>query len=253
MGNIVFPGVTIHPTAEFDVEHLEIGHGSIINAHVKIEGRRVVIGRDAWINEYALIGGGSCFEETAYLKAGDFLHVGRFAHINTAAGVDIGDEVGVGYQTNIWTHGAYPPIDIGFPTQFAPVAIGSWAWLPHAWVNPGVKIGQSVVVAAMSLVNKSLPPGCLAGGVPAKILEKNAYPKDAVFDFTKFDAHLRRFFDRFTREKDRYRVGDTEFDIYFRCIAGPVTEDTEIFKNLLRRSGIRFRFSDGGGEYVEWE
>ena len=158
--------VKIGPHTRINVtEHFEVGDGSIINDHAVIEGKRIIIGREAFIHEYSWIGGGSCFEKTSELVAGDFLHLGKFAHINTGAGVKLGDEVGIGHGSNIWTHGAYPPMDLGFPFQFAKVSIGSRSWLPHAWVNPGVNIGTNVVVAAMSLVNKDLPDRCLAAGV----------------------------------------------------------------------------------------
>jgi acetyltransferase-like isoleucine patch superfamily enzyme len=39
-------------------------------------------------------------------------------------------------------------------------------------VMPGVTIGDGSVIAAYSLVNKDIPPGVLAGGVPARVLKK---------------------------------------------------------------------------------
>jgi acetyltransferase-like isoleucine patch superfamily enzyme len=39
-------------------------------------------------------------------------------------------------------------------------------------VMPGVKVGDGSVIAAYSLVNRDVPPGVLAGGVPARILKK---------------------------------------------------------------------------------
>lgn len=39
-------------------------------------------------------------------------------------------------------------------------------------VMPGVTIGDGSTVAAYSLVNKDIPSGVLAGGVPAKIIRK---------------------------------------------------------------------------------
>jgi acetyltransferase-like isoleucine patch superfamily enzyme len=39
-------------------------------------------------------------------------------------------------------------------------------------VMPGVRIGDGSIVAAYSLVNKDVPPGVLAGGVPIRVLKK---------------------------------------------------------------------------------
>ena len=52
--------------------------------------------------------------------------------------------------------------------------IGDRVWLPTASVNPGVTIGSDVVVAARSLVNHDVPAGCLAGGIPAQVLQRDA-------------------------------------------------------------------------------
>lgn len=257
--------VKIHPTAKINVENLWIGDRSVINAHARIEGKYVHIGREAWIHEYSWIGGGSCWEETSRLEAGDFLHLGKFAHLNTAAGLIIGDEVGIGHQSNVWTHGAYLPMDQGFPVQFQSVYLGNRVWLPHAWVNPGVHIQDDVVVSAMSLVNISLPKGCLAGGIPVKILRKHCYPipytKD---DWSKLGVFISRLFKKkFTFDPDKivFSVDGTDFFIKDRMISGWVTKDTERFKDILRKAGIRFRYCNNKkesfqidvlGEYEPW-
>jgi len=52
-----------------------------------------------------------------------------------------------------------------------PVVIGDDVWLCEGVkVMPGVTIGKGTVVAAGSVVTKSLPPYCLAGGIPAKVI-----------------------------------------------------------------------------------
>ena len=54
---------------------------------MKIEGHRVEIGREAYFDRGAHIGGGSCFSTKAFLRAGDWLHMGTDSQINTATGV----------------------------------------------------------------------------------------------------------------------------------------------------------------------
>lgn len=249
--------VQISANATINVtEHFEVGEGSIINDYAKIEGRKITIGREAWIHEYSWIGGGSCFEQTSELIAGDFLHLGKFAHINTAAGVKIGDEVGIGHGSNIWTHGAYPPMDYGFPFQFSRVSIGDRTWLPHAWVNPGVNIGVNVVVAAMSLVNKDLPSRCYAAGIPAQIIQTDAFPNNIKFNPMDLSHFLKMHFEhkfKYDYKNGRIEYRNTIFDLEGRKIKGPADKDTERLKNLLRRCGIRFRYEIEDGEYALWK
>ena len=244
--------VTIEPGVNINVKHLKIGPRSIIRAGARIEGHQVELGTECYLDYNAWIGGGSCFDTRAYLKAGDWLHMGWNSHINIARGVDIGHEVGVGVETKIFTHGAYLPADQGFPVQWKGVKIGDRVWLPNAWVNPGVTIGDNVVVAAKSLVNSNLPEGCLAGGVPAEILKIHAYPKKHALPPRLFDelSHAYMIYEK----EGTWTVwsGGTCFDLLSRKIVGRVTPRTRTLKEQLRRNGIRFRFKEQGGVYVPW-
>jgi hypothetical protein len=145
-------------------------------------------------------------------------------------------------------------------------------WIPNAQVNPGVSIGKNSVILPMSLVTKDLPSGCLAGGIPCKVVEENAYPK-VLTDEEKNQLWLQMFsgavrmwylkskpekLPTFGREdRDVYRVDDlqgnvTVFDMKKKTINGESGIFSEILKNQLRRHGIRFRFHAKGGKYVRW-
>jgi acetyltransferase-like isoleucine patch superfamily enzyme len=252
--------VSIHETARINVKDGYIGNWSIVGEHAVIEGARVEIGHEAFIDAFAWIGGGRCFDPRAHLRAGDFLHMGRFSHINSARPVKIGHEFGCGLGTRVFSHGAYLPATDGFPVQQEGVQIGNRVWMPHAWVNPGVTVGDNVVVAAMSLVNRDLPSGCLAGGIPAKVIRENAYPckpsqeamseilTDIICTALEIDAAICPDCTHRTHLKcglDTAAIiefDDTVFDIDGRIITGPCDKSTEIVKSQLRRNGIRFRY-----------
>ena len=214
------------------------GHGQLAEVVREIERRTSVhvdveIGRAAWINPDVTIGGGQ--KELGSLRAGDFLHVGLRGFINTADKVTIGDEVGLGVETKLYTHGGYLDVLRGFPSKRGPISIGSNVWLPNAMVLPNVTIGSNVVVAAMSLVNKDLPDGCLAGGIPAKVIKADEYPN-----------YLETV-------ESTIKSRDTVFDVIEKTIEGPVTKDTERVRDQLRRRGVRFRYYDKGGVYAPWD
>lgn len=259
MLKLIGKDVKIDNDARINVtERLVIGDRSVIGKGAYIEGRSVTIGREAWVDEYAHIGGGSCFEPQSEFVAGDFLHMGKYSHVNTARKVTVGDEVGIGIGTKVFTHGAYLSFYEGFPVQFQEVKIGDRVWLPNAWVNPGVEIGHDVVVAAMSLINKSIPSGCLAGGIPAKVIKKNIYPHNLSEHEKKELLNMINFVlgKSYVMSGDIIRVegreGETLFDLKGKTISGPASPETERLKNQLRRMGIRFKYYNNNGVYSEW-
>ncbi len=156
---------------------LRIGAGGTVGQRSEITGVDIDIGRRLWMLSESKIGGGSALESPSRLRIGDFAHLGMYTFINTARAVDIGDEVGLGTHTSLYTHGAWPSVLCGGPASFAPISIGDRSWLPGAIVNPGVTIGADVVVAVGSVVTRDLPSGCLAGGGPARVLREHAYPR----------------------------------------------------------------------------
>jgi len=236
-------------------ESLVVGKGSILGERTVVRGRDIVLGREFYSNHDAEIGGGSCFEKTSLLRTGCWVYLRSYAIINTSMPVQIGDEVGLG--SNLYTHGAYLSELDGFPAQFAPITIGSRVWLPGGVVNPGVSIGDDVVVGVGSVVTRDLPSGCLAMGVPCRIVKEKAFPVvltaperlrrvEAIFrpcemPYTVVDPAI-----------PSVRVEGAEFDFAKRTVTGAVSSRTEQARNHLRRHGIRFKVETESGRYEPW-
>jgi maltose O-acetyltransferase len=84
-------------------------------------------------------------------------------------GCQIGDLVAI-YDTDF--HEINPATRNNSTGECAPVHIGNNVWLgSRVIVLKGVTIGDNSVVAAMSVVTKSLPTNCIAAGVPAKVVK----------------------------------------------------------------------------------
>jgi acetyltransferase-like isoleucine patch superfamily enzyme len=174
---------------------LYIDAGGIVNEHCEIGGVDIQFGRELWMLPYTKIGGGNAFEVQSSLKAGHFVHLGMYSFINTARSVTLGDEVGLGTHTALYTHGAYPSELRGAPAAFGEIHIGDRSWLPGAIVNPGVTIGQDCVIGVGSVVTRNIPDGALAVGAPCKVIRENAYPRELLPEQrrAKIKAFLRDF------------------------------------------------------------
>lgn len=54
----------------------------------------------------------------------------------------------------------------------APITIGNSAWIgTHAVINPGVPLGDNVVVGSGAVVTKSFGDNVVLGGVPARVIK----------------------------------------------------------------------------------
>lgn len=255
--------VQIHPTARINVsERLVLGYGTRIGENCEISGRDIDIGAYFWMDKGARIGGGSCFGRKSKLRAGHFLHMGWDSFINTARPVEIGDEVGLGTRTAIYTHGAYLSALEGFPVAFASVTIGCRVWIPGATINPGVRIGSEVVIGVGSVVTKSIPSGALAAGVPAEVIREEYYPRQLLGDRrTKFWKDFFKDYGISYRVTDEGNIvmgddpykPDTFFNIKEGRIEGAASEESERLRDQMRRYGIRFYSRPDDGWYIDLE
>lgn len=120
-------------------------------------------------------------EPPFYCDYGYNIHIGQnfFANFNCVfldvCHIHIGDNCLIGPGVHIYT--ATHPID---PTERisgleygAPVSIGDHVWIGGgAIINPGVKIGNNVVIASGAVVTKDVPDHVVVGGNPAKVIKQ---------------------------------------------------------------------------------
>lgn len=213
--NISFEdGVDIGPGMKALVaDELFIGRNARIGHSAEIICRKAVIGEGLFAEHHMVIGGGGgVMGPRSQITIGKFVHIGEYTILNTAREVTIGDYAGLGAYVMVYTHGMWPPALDGYPVEFGPVHIGAGAWVPgRIIVLPGVTIGDGALVGIGSLVNRDIPPRCLAAGIPAKVLRENYYPKP--FSPEEKDQIIKDIFEQYIPELryKGYEVNEQDF------------------------------------------
>lgn len=87
----------------------------------------------------------------------------------------------------VHTHGGgqairkeHPDFDV-----FGKVVINDWAYIgASSQIMPGVTIGEGALIAAGSIVTKSVPPHTVVGGNPARVIctTEEYYERNKVYD-----------------------------------------------------------------------
>jgi acetyltransferase-like isoleucine patch superfamily enzyme len=163
LATVLDPGTYLHP---FRLLHF-YGY-----THVRPR-RKLTLGKGARIApnvsirhaQRITIGSGTHVGERAYLWAG-----------RDRARISIGEHCRLGPEVFVTAsnYGLRPGERIADQERDErDVTIGDDVWLgARVFVGPGVTIGDGCVVSAGSVVSRSLPPGSIAAGVPARIVRR---------------------------------------------------------------------------------
>ena len=120
-------------------------------------------------------------EPTFRCDYGYNIHVGENFYANfdcvflDVCEIRIGDNCMIAPGVHIYTatHPLDPTERVSGAEYGLPVHIGYNVWIGgRAVINPGVKIGNNVVIASGAVVTKDLPDNVVAGGNPAKIIKQ---------------------------------------------------------------------------------
>ncbi|MCB9497450.1 MAG: sugar O-acetyltransferase [Fibrobacteria bacterium] len=124
--------------------------------------------------------GDSVFIEPSFrCDYGRNIHVGENFYANfdcvilDCAEVRIGKNCMLAPQVGLYTatH-SLDPVQRNSGTEMArPIVIGDNCWIGgHATINPGVTLGDNVIVASGAVVTKSFGDNVVIGGVPARVI-----------------------------------------------------------------------------------
>lgn len=97
-----------------------------------------------------------------YIKFGEDVWVGYFCLLDGSGGLEIGNKVSISSGTHIYTHDSsnYRYNDLKKSIDGSHIE------------RAAVKIGNNVIIGALSLVNKDIPNDCVAVGSPIRIIKR---------------------------------------------------------------------------------
>jgi putative colanic acid biosynthesis acetyltransferase WcaF len=115
------------------------------------------------------------------LKMGDGAVIGADVDVYNFDTIELGTMAMVSQRSFLCT-GSHDYEDPHMPLTFAPIYIGSEAWVSaECFVGPGVTIGNGAVLAARTVAVKDVPEWMICGGNPCREIKPrtvNDHPSD---------------------------------------------------------------------------
>lgn len=180
----------VGPPPSFATDDVEVGEGVRFGHNVRFKSKRVrigdgcVFGNDVRIDstefdlgDYGTIYDSCFFPGPGNLRIGHNFWLGTASIVDCQGGTTIGDNVGVGAHSQLWTHMKFGDVMAGSRFHVAkPLEIGDDAWLVgHCLVSP-VKVGARSLAMLGSLVTKDMQADRCYAGVPAADITEKVGP-----------------------------------------------------------------------------
>jgi len=139
----------------------------------------ISIGDDCRISTQITVTGRTSAPVPVQLLIGDNVDIGWGSGLYVGTRIIIGNNVRIAGQGTLAGYPGHPLNakdrangDPDLDQQARDIVLEDDVWLARGViVNAGVTIGRGSIVAAGSVVTKDIPPGVLAGGVPAKVIK----------------------------------------------------------------------------------
>ena len=153
--------------------NISIGDGVVIKEGVRFENLDSVQIRD-YVKIHEEVHAQATKNKAAKLTIGYNSWIGEKTIVNCSRDIVIGNDVGIGAYSQLWTHGYFPSIADGYPYKYGMITIKDGVWLPPSCiVLPDVEIGEHAIVGTGSVITKNIPPRVFATGVPCNVVIRN--------------------------------------------------------------------------------
>jgi acetyltransferase-like isoleucine patch superfamily enzyme len=153
--------------------YVHIGEHSMIGADSRVLIPVLVMGDYVAIQNHALVNG------LKPVRIGHNTWVGQNCVLNANENLSIGNNVGIGAYSSVYTHGFFGDLLEGCQVhKVAPVTLDDDAWILGSYnvISPGVTEGKKALVLTGSNVTRDVPDNHCVGGAPARDMTDRLTP-----------------------------------------------------------------------------
>jgi acetyltransferase-like isoleucine patch superfamily enzyme len=246
-------------SAMVDVQDLKIGKNVFIEPGVEIHCRRMILGdsviiksgtriemTDLVIGDYTVINNNCFLTGTDWCRIGHNCWFGHYSILDSIGTTRIGDGVGVGAHSQLWTHIYFGDNLEGCRFASAkPLNIEDDVWfVGHCIISPITAKKRSMILAG-SVVTKDLEEDHVYGGVPAVDLTEKIGPQFTEKSLQEkrilMEKYLEEFYSKYKPIQNRIKIVD-KIDPNNRCISQFSLTERLYMKNLYKEEIEFMRF-----------
>jgi acetyltransferase-like isoleucine patch superfamily enzyme len=245
---VIGKNVVIEAGVEIHCRRLVLGDGVTIKSGTHIEMTDLVIGDYTKINNYCLLIG------TDWCKIGHNCWFGHFTVIDSIGTTRIGNGVGVGAHSQLWTHIYFGDILEG--CRFAshqPLVIEDDVWfVGHCIVSP-IRARKRSMAMVGSVVTQDMEENHVYAGVPAKDVTDRFGPQfqEVSVDHKRaqMQRYLEEFVSRYQPRQNRIRIVEkidptqrefSQFSLSERMYVKNLYEEEVQFMRFLNPTKAKF-------------
>ncbi|MDE5842315.1 MAG: acyltransferase [Muribaculaceae bacterium] len=142
-------------------ENISVGENTYIGSNADISTWKV-----GNYDPEIIIGDGCVLQRDVHLSAINLIKIGNYVNAGRRLTIVDNSHGNSTYEDRLKIQKERPLVSKG------PVIIEDRVWLgQNVCVMPGVTIGEGAIVAAGAIVTKDVPPYCVVGGNPARIIK----------------------------------------------------------------------------------
>lgn len=141
---------------------------------------RIEVGDDVLIDGKCSFNFTNRYDRTPTVRIGSRCYIGHDCTFVVGRLIEIGSDVRLARGVTLRESPGHPldPVarargDAAEPETVRPIVVEDGAWIgADATILPGVTVGAGSVVATCAVVTKSVPPGVVVAGNPAKVIQE---------------------------------------------------------------------------------